>query len=443
MEELTIDKFLERKVETGFAYLTPEQVKEVQNEKAIERFVYENFTIPIEGLYSGDSKNSIVIKTRNANNKIITKPRFSGVYQMHHTPEPIGIKMVSKIRSPNGKKIHVPVCPEFLVYLMKIGVDLMSGNVYFWSDREEKAEIALKLLPEKCIIDDDFLNPQKQENMNITPDVIIMNPPFHKVSKGGNGGRDLWNEFVSRALAMLAKDGCLLCIHPPKWRRPEHELWNKLSSMDMEYLEIHDKKDGAKVFIDATTRFDWYALYIKKAYRKTKVISEDGTEYKLKLSEMDFLPSNKIDVVMSIVAKNKEERCDVIYSRTSYGNDKPHMSQEKNINNKYPCVKSITKSGINFMWSSTKSKGHFGVRKVIINIAENPYAFFDSKGEYGLGNNVFGLGVKSDEEALKIVSAINSEKFMNDILMSTKWGNYQIDYRMFKFFKRDFWEKYT
>ena len=53
----------------------------------------------------------------------------------------------------------------------------------------------------------------------------------------------------------------------------------------------------------------------------------------------------------------------------------------------------------------------------------------------------YGLKIDSKEEGDKIVEAINSAKF-KEILKYTKWSTFQTDWRMFKYFKKDFWKEF-
>jgi hypothetical protein len=46
-----------------------------------------------------------------------------------------------------------------------------------------------------------------------------------------------------------------------------------------------------------------------------------------------------------------------------------------------------------------------------------------------------------DLELVEVVSCcIESEKF-KQILCDNKWGSYNIDWRLFKYFKKDFWKE--
>ena len=96
--------------------------------------------------------------------------------------------------------------------------------------------------------------------------------------------------------------------------------------------------------------------------------------------------------------------------------------------------------GLGFVFSN-EDKGHFGVPKVILSFGEFQYPYNDWKGEYGMSQICYGLPIKNKEEGDNIVKAINSNKFKT-ILKYTKWSTFQTDWRMFKYFKKDFWKDF-
>ena len=108
---------------------------------------------------------------------------------------------------------------------------------------------------------------------------------------------------------------------------------------------------------------------------------------------------------------------------------------------KYPVVHGITKQGIKYVWAKNNA-GHFGVPKVLLNFNQVQYSYpeqNDFDGKYGCSCISFGLVIKSREEGDEILRAINTDIF-RDIIKSTKWGPFQTDFRMFKFFKKDWYK---
>jgi hypothetical protein len=272
-------------------------------------------------------------------------------------------------------------------------------------------------------------------------DIIVGNPPYNKSKlnslKGGYGGRSLWDIFVVKSLDdWLIENGYLLFIHPPSWRKPEHYLWDILSKKQLLYLKTYSKKDGYSMF-KCSTLVDYYVLENKKTYTTTIVDGQDNKTYKINLNEWSFLPSGYLDAIKPILGHS-----DVIYSRTLYGTDKKNISKIKTKEYQYKVVHNMTKKdGLGFVYSNVKH-GHFNISKVILSFGEYQYPYNDYKGEYGMSQICYGLEITSKEEGDLICNALKSDLFKN-ILKYTKWSTFQTDWRMFKYFRRDFYKDFT
>lgn len=271
-------------------------------------------------------------------------------------------------------------------------------------------------------------------------DVVMGNPPYNKSKegtlKGGYGGRSLWDLFVVKALKEWVKDTkYLVFVHPPSWRKPEHYLWEVIGKKQLLYLKTYSKKEGNKIF-GCSTLVDYYVLKNTNIYETTIIDGQDSKTYSINLNDWNFLPSGAFDSIKNILGKNE-----VLYSRTIYGTDKKNITKLKTEKNTLPVVHNMTKKdGLGFVYSS-EDKGHFGIPKVILSFGEFQYPYNDYKGEYGMSQICYGLKIDSKEEGDKIVEAINSAKF-KEILKYTKWSTFQTDWRMFKYFKKDFWKEF-
>ena len=53
----------------------------------------------------------------------------------------------------------------------------------------------------------------------------------------------------------------------------------------------------------------------------------------------------------------------------------------------------------------------------------------------------FGIPITSKKQGDDIVNAINTDAF-KEIIKATKWGAFQTDYKMFKYFKPDFYKSF-
>jgi hypothetical protein len=266
-------------------------------------------------------------------------------------------------------------------------------------------------------------------------DIIIGNPPYNTGTEGGNGSRDLWDKFVIKSEKIIKTGGFLLYVHPSKWRRPESELLPIYKRNNLKYLEIHSKQDGKKVF-DAVTRYDWYLLQIIKNEGLSTIIDEIGEQHTIDINDWDWIPNYNFEIIKNIISKNNN--LEIIYSRSLYGNDKKWMSKNQNDINIYPCVYGMYKDFTCSYYYSSVQKGHFDIPKVILGCGEKLYPKLDFEGNFGIMQNAFGIKIETIEEGINIKNAIESEKFKK-IIESTKWLNFQTDYKMFKSFKKDFW----
>lgn len=277
-------------------------------------------------------------------------------------------------------------------------------------------------------------------------DIIIGNPPYQENTngkrKGGYGGKALWEKFVSFIIdKLLKKDGYLVFIHPSNWRKPEHELWNAMKSKNILHLDIHSKKEGSKTF-QASIRYDWYILQNTPNRGKTVIKDESGKTTTTDLRKLKFLPNYMIDEIADITIDDDEEGINVIYSRTLYGTDKKNIKmKEQDDEYKYPCIHNMTQNGLGYVYSNVNNKGHFGFPKVILSFNEKQYPFNDHKGEYGMTQIVYGIPINNKKEGDYIVEAINSDTF-REIIKATKWNTFYTEWRMFKYFKRDFYKKF-
>jgi hypothetical protein len=150
-----------------------------------------------------------------------------------------------------------------------------------------------------------------------------------------------------------------------------------------------------------------------------------------------FLPNSEFSFIKSIIELTPDPTR-VIYDRSAYGSDLPHMAPDYRAGEFiYPVVHTMTRKGLGLWYSNTNTRRHFGVPKVILNFNEKLYPYLDYEGEYGMGQFSFGLPVTSKEQGEAIIRALLSPQF-RAVIRATKWGAYQTDRRMFEYF-RDGW----
>jgi hypothetical protein len=283
---------------------------------------------------------------------------------------------------------------------------------------------------------------------NITGfDAVIGNPPYNS-SGDTSTGNTIWQDFTKKSLNVwLVPNGYLLFVHPPGWRKPNTER-GKFTKMfelmtkqnQMLYLEIHNVKDGQKVF-NKGTRYDVYLIKKTNQYKNTIIVDEDGKHSEINLSELSWLPNSNILEINNILAKNDDDQCPIIQSMSAYEPRKKWMSHTKTSEFKYPCVHSTPKAGIRYMYSKVNDRGHFGVSKVIFGDSGIYKPVIDIEGKYGMTQHSMAIQVDNLEEATFISKVIESDKF-NKIIQSCLYSSYAIDWNIFKEFKKDFWKEF-
>jgi hypothetical protein len=295
-------------------------------------------------------------------------------------------------------------------------------------------------------------------------DIIIGNPPFQSQREtarmSSKGGQTLWDKFILKSLGILrsgesSKDRFLCFITPPLWRKPNspHGLWEKMTrdSCHLQYLHMIDKKTAIRDLC-VQQRMDIYVIRVSHCHgggggdgggecRIITSASDGNTLNMISPRDWPFLPNSEFTSIHEILDPNGPDPHRVIYDRSAYGSDLPHMSPEYHAGEFiYPVVHTMTRRGLGLWYSNTKTRGtgHFGKAKVILNFNEKLYPYLDYEGEYGMGQFSFGLPVVSAAEGAAMVSALNSPRFQA-IVRATKWGAYQTDRRMFEYFRAGWW----
>jgi hypothetical protein len=157
------------------------------------------------------------------------------------------------------------------------------------------------------------------------------------------------------------------------------------------------------------------------------------------MDEWPFLPNYAYEDISKIITANGAGI--PILFNSFYDSRKPYISKTQHDNFIHPVVHGITQNGLSLLYTSNSSKGHFGVPKVLLNMNRNQYPVNDFEGKYGMSQYTFGIPISSKEEGDKIVSAINTDRF-KEIIKATKWGAFQTEYKMFKYFKPDFYKEF-
>ena len=315
-------------------------------------------------------------------------------------------------------------------------------NIWFVTDCKEKSNIIKHPhfvgVNSLCV---DYLLWSKTTDMKF--DVIVGNPPYNVSRNDNDTARfSLWDEFVKNSLPLLKENGYLCFVHPNTWRAVGHKLWPIMSSKQIHYLEIHGPTDGQKTF-GCLTRYDWYVLQNTNYVNPTLVVNELGNKELIDFRGKPFISNFNLSEINKILANDTDKKCEVIYLR-AYDTGMSCISKKKTSEFKYPIVKFIypeEKIKMVFHYSNVNNKGGFGISKVLVNKVGIPYAAPDFDGRYAMTQNVIGIPISNENEGKLIIKAINSSKFRT-LLESTRSTKKYIDYRVFKYFKKDFWKEF-
>ena len=273
-------------------------------------------------------------------------------------------------------------------------------------------------------------------------DVVMGNPPFQApllIRQGSAGHETIWDDFVIYSLNVLNDKGILAFITPPPWRKPENTLWHTLTNKrQMTYIHIFGERTVSSVF-HVAARVDAYVLENTPKYKNTNIIDENQKYTSINMDEWPFLPNYAYEDISKIITVNGAGI--PILFNSFYDSRKPYISKTQHDDFVHPVVHGITQNGLSLLYTSDPSKGHFGVPKVLLNMNRNQYPVNDFEGKYGMSQYTFGIPITSKEEGDLIVRAINTERF-KEIIKATKWGAFQTEYKMFKYFKPDFYKEF-
>jgi hypothetical protein len=283
-------------------------------------------------------------------------------------------------------------------------------------------------------------------------DIIMGNPPY-QVQVGPRNSQPIWNLFTKKYLDNLSINGYLLFVHPSGWRSPSgvfRDVFEKIMSKNLIYLNMNDFKKGRKVF-NVGTNFDYYLVQNNNKKQPVEIVDIYDKKYTLDLSKWSFIPSGGFELYEKVLALNDEKKVDVLYSRSLYGADKvtilhdysyelrkKWMSKTKSKDYKYPCCYTITmKDGMKCFYSSEK-KGHFDIPKVIWSNGLGTYPIIDENGEYGLTQFSYAI-IDNKENLDKIKRALENTDFIK-LMEYVKFTDHKYNYKVIALLKKDFWK---
>ncbi len=327
--------------------------------------------------------------------------------------------------------------------------ELQSKNMFIYLqlfDSENKYKLNFH---RGSFLDENFKDVMKEWGVDKF-DVVVGNPPYNNDQKSEGkrgGGSTLWDKFVIKVLnSFLKENGYLVFVHPTLWRKPQSdrstskEVSELMMKKQIHYLECHDSNDGMKTF-NAGTRYDFYVLENCPIYKETLINGEDRKDVLVNLKNYDFIPNYNLELFDKIIAKEGDDKCPILFNVSNYETRKSWVSDDKNDEYKYTLIHSTPKGGTRYKYSSRNDNGHFGISKIIFGDGGIGDVIIDMNGEYGMTQHSMGILVSSLDEANNIKKALLSNNF-NEFLKTVMWSNFQIDWKLFSYLKKDFWKEF-
>lgn len=250
-------------------------------------------------------------------------------------------------------------------------------------------------------------------------DIIVGNPPFQDKHKGF--GKNLYEEFHSKSINLLNRNGVLSFITPPNWFSPNGNFKTEFISYNLIYVNVNECSKHFKV----GSEFTYYTIINNTDYNTTEIVSTISKPFFYDLKNFEFLPKILSPASLSIHCKffNKEidnlniER-DQSYSQYSK-KMKGNISNEKSDIFKYIMYNTSSKKGIKY--SSVKSP-LLGVKKVLMSQSGYLKPFYDD-GEFGVLEHAYFIKVEDKKEGEYIASLLNS-KLYRYIIDSYKYSGF-------------------
>ena len=254
-------------------------------------------------------------------------------------------------------------------------------------------------------------------------------------------------------------------IHPPAWRaagttnnNTMTEVRRALRKVDMEWISMTSKKDCGKVFVGKSTPFDVYvARKSNTPNSETEIEGVDGKPFYFCVKEAAFVPNFQCDDLERILAKEGEERVNVVRSASVYETRRPWMSDENIGDFKHPCVRSISANeklqdkngGEPTLWYSSEIRMdasgnpvHFGIPKVIFGIShESGIPHVDRDGKYGLME--FAASIVDDPLNLDLIAKAMDGSRFRKVMDAARFNTEDWNRHVIPLFRKDFWKEFV
>jgi len=275
---------------------------------------------------------------------------------------------------------------------------------------------------------------------------IVINPPYQTTSENGKQSHPLWHKFIDKTINDLLKDDGYLCaVHPSGWRNVSgrfNETKKLMLSQNIKHLEMYDKEQGIKTF-GARTMYDWYVLQKSSPNGTTTIRNQDGTFSEVDLSKLPFVPSGQFDKIISLLAKEGEEKCELLHDAANYHTQKKWMSGKETDTFKFKCVYMVKANEEPvFKYSSVNNRGHFGIPKLMWgNGGYNMGSFIDLNGDYG--QTQFAHSIIDDVSRLPLIKQAFDSKDFRELMKCCDGGDSNVNRKVIALFRKDWWKEFV
>jgi hypothetical protein len=273
-------------------------------------------------------------------------------------------------------------------------------------------------------------------------DAVIGNPPYQD-SKGSSNGT-LWDKFVIKSISYLTGNGLMCMVHPFGWRNVSgkfKKLQLMLRALTMKYLEIHNEKDGLKLF-KAETRYDWYVVSNTTIHTNTRIIFQDQSYVDVDISKLEFIPNAAMYELMTLIGQPHDDKCVVIHSHSAYDVRKPWMSKFQRDDFTHPCVYTVNSKGIASIRFSSKRGIHFGTPKLIWSNGriKSISCIIDNTGQYGLTE--FAYAIVDDVNMLPLIKTAFDSKRFRTLMEHCAVSQLSVNHKVIAMFKKDWYKEF-
>ena len=270
-------------------------------------------------------------------------------------------------------------------------------------------------------------------------DVVIGNPPYQ------NGKQSIWQKFGILGLDLLKDGGYLCLVHPATYRlRGNHteigEYFNQMKSNYIVDLQLSNFQTSKKVFGDANTTADWYAICKEPANgRLTKVTDVNGNVSEIDLSDVAGIP-DILDVDNDVVSLH-DDTLDVIKGNNEFfsQNGKKEPDEEYT----YPALYSLKQDGPNFLYFKNKpdrtKELAEGQKIVFANGCGKPVLDLDG----AMGLTQFAYAITGEEDYLKKVYKAVCNPDCIKLIQAVAIGDaHTYNFKSLIFLKKDFYKAF-